>query len=808
TSYALSVTAGPSNLIDTATGQTVVLSMNGNVVEGHAGAGGPLVFTASVDANGKVSFDLDRAVHEDNASNTPDDATSLTANLIQLTATVTDGDGDKASQSLNIGNTLSIKDDGPAISLSGATAQTLEVDESYLANGSTPNAVLTAATAAFAGMFTVVQGADGATTSYGVSVSSQGVTSNLIDSATGQTVVLTQSGGTVSGYVTGHSGDAAYLVFTLAVNAASGQATLTDFRAVHQNTADNPTDTSEGISLTSGLVTLTATVTDGDGDTASKSIDLGSKAVFHDDGPSLSSFTSGVIPNEVGSVAGFFSLIPGADGIEHFNITGPVISGVSYATTVALDGTTTLHGQTSGGIDVFSVTVAPNGTYHFDLFAPQLATSNPYDLTALPSGGPAWRQTTDGRVEFSSPDGINSSGAGFGVANQWTGSGEAFTMEFHNPGQPGDQSPNVNPEFNDAVTINVAQINGSGGTYNWTAVDTVHNVTESGSVVITAAGAVLIDPTISFNQLTFEGGNDVSGQGIRITSMTVSKTILPSDQSYDFHVTATDRDGDTTGASTLHIDQVAAGSGGSYALNGTAGNDVIAGSTHTDTISGGAGTDIADYTGSLAAISINLHDDGHANAAAFSTNPADGTIGGGDAAGDTLTGIEGLIGGSGDDYLFGNSGANYLAGGLGNDTLRGEGGADTLIGGGGNDMLIGGGGANTMTGGAGDDTFVIDPSKLTLHVADVIADYTQGHDVIDLSDLLQSLGGNAPTTDPQADATVSVTFSNNAAHVMVDDNGTAAGGSMVEVATLTGVGVNSAITILYDHTHTHTETVP
>ncbi|WP_027168392.1 DUF5801 repeats-in-toxin domain-containing protein, partial [Mesorhizobium sp. WSM3224] len=41
TSYALSVTAGPSNLIDTATGQTVVLSMNGNVVEGHAGAGGP-----------------------------------------------------------------------------------------------------------------------------------------------------------------------------------------------------------------------------------------------------------------------------------------------------------------------------------------------------------------------------------------------------------------------------------------------------------------------------------------------------------------------------------------------------------------------------------------------------------------------------------------------------------------------------------------------------------------------------------------------------------------------------------------------
>src|SRR5439155_25073998 len=129
--------------------------------------------------------------------------------------------------------------------LSGATAPTLDVDESYLAGGSTPNAALTAATAAFAGMFTMVQGADGATTSYGVSVSSQGVGSNLIDSATGQAVVLTQSGGTVSGYVTGHSGDPSFLVFTLAVNSA-GQVTLTEFRAVHENTVDNPTDTSEG----------------------------------------------------------------------------------------------------------------------------------------------------------------------------------------------------------------------------------------------------------------------------------------------------------------------------------------------------------------------------------------------------------------------------------------------------------------------------------------------------------------------------------------------------------------------------------
>ncbi|MER9135795.1 DUF5801 domain-containing protein, partial [Mesorhizobium sp. M0830] len=131
TSYALSVAGGSSGLVDTASGLAVILSVNASgVVEGHAGAGGALVFTVSVDANGKVSFDLDRAVHEDGASNTPNDGTSL-SNLITLTATVTDGDGDKASQALNLGSLLTINDDGPTIGLSGTT-HALTVDESYL----------------------------------------------------------------------------------------------------------------------------------------------------------------------------------------------------------------------------------------------------------------------------------------------------------------------------------------------------------------------------------------------------------------------------------------------------------------------------------------------------------------------------------------------------------------------------------------------------------------------------------------------------------------------------------------------------
>ncbi|WP_264296795.1 DUF5801 repeats-in-toxin domain-containing protein [Mesorhizobium sp. B1-1-8] len=190
TGYALSVAAGPSGLVDTASGQAVVLSVNASgVVEGHAGAGGPLVFTVSVDASGKVSFDLDRAVHEDNLANTPNDATSLSS-LITLTATVTDGDGDKASQALNLGSLLTINDDGPTIGLSGTT-HALTVDESFLTaatngvagSGQAP-AGSTHAEASFGDAFTVTTGADGGTTGYALSVAAG--PSGLVDTASGQ----------------------------------------------------------------------------------------------------------------------------------------------------------------------------------------------------------------------------------------------------------------------------------------------------------------------------------------------------------------------------------------------------------------------------------------------------------------------------------------------------------------------------------------------------------------------------------------------------------------------------------------------
>jgi Ca2+-binding RTX toxin-like protein len=53
-----------------------------------------------------------------------------------------------------------------------------------------------------------------------------------------------------------------------------------------------------------------------------------------------------------------------------------------------------------------------------------------------------------------------------------------------------------------------------------------------------------------------------------------------------------------------------------------------------------------------------------------------------------------LVGGLGNDHLFGNSTADRLDGGAGNDSLSGGDGADTLVGGIGNDTLVGGRGAD------------------------------------------------------------------------------------------------------------------
>jgi Ca2+-binding RTX toxin-like protein len=70
-------------------------------------------------------------------------------------------------------------------------------------------------------------------------------------------------------------------------------------------------------------------------------------------------------------------------------------------------------------------------------------------------------------------------------------------------------------------------------------------------------------------------------------------------------------------------------------------------------------------------------------------------------------GTDWLLGGAGDDLVYGNVGGDVLIGDAGRDTLFGGQGADTLAGAAGADRLYGGRGDDSLTGGAGADTIVI-----------------------------------------------------------------------------------------------------
>ena len=128
-SYALSTAGGNSNLVDTATGQSVVLSLNasGQVV-GKTASSLNTVFVISVNSStGVVTLDQQRAVVHANANDPNNSVTLSGTNLVQLTATAKDGDGDTAAKTADITSSFKFLDDGPAITVNNSSAPSARV---------------------------------------------------------------------------------------------------------------------------------------------------------------------------------------------------------------------------------------------------------------------------------------------------------------------------------------------------------------------------------------------------------------------------------------------------------------------------------------------------------------------------------------------------------------------------------------------------------------------------------------------------------------------------------------------------------
>ncbi|MGE4408072.1 VCBS domain-containing protein, partial [Pseudomonas sp.] len=450
--------------------------------------------------------------------------------------------------------------------------------------------------------------------------------------------------------------------------------------------------------------TFAVSVSDG---TASASASLVIGVV--DDVPTLGSFINAVIPNEIGSVNGTFSVVPGADGLSGFEITGPELNGVTYQTTDNFDGSTfvstTLTALTATNDPVFTLTVSADGTYSFNLIAPEAGYTQAIDFSSLEPGAPisvisstdhGWtfdglKFTGTSPTDFTNPnsgsgsnsDLLNVSGNGFGLGSAqsvpdnggflYTQDGGADSLRFY-----ADVSSNV--EGKGTVYITWAAY---GGTVGGTPL-----AVSSQSIALTADGWVVIDPGIAFENLVVRV--DVEGSssgGIRVQDFSYTREVLPDDQSLSFAVVAQDGDGDLSNTASLDVQITAANSAGTFVLDGSLGDDVIATSSAIDVIDGKAGFDIVDYSDATTDLQASL---------AAGT----GMLG---AAGDSYAGIEGLIGGAGDDYLVGDESDNYLAGNMGSDQLVGGGGDDTLIGGAGDDYLYGEAGDDVLVGGAGAD---------------------------------------------------------------------------------------------------------
>jgi T1SS-143 domain-containing protein len=239
--YNLSVQNANSGLVDTETNQAVILSFNAGVIEGRTSGTNQLVFTLSVDAAGTVTLDQIRSIVHPTGD--PDEAKFLGAGHISLNAVVTDGDGDQASASLDIGTVISFKDDGPSV-LPNALVQ---LDDDALANGIPGGVGDDADSINASGTLGHSFGADGAGSLQWLTT---GAPAGFTYQTSGSSLLVKQG---------------ATLVLTVTLNQSTGAYTVTQNAPIQHATADQENNQA---------FTLSYQVTDKDGDSATGTLSL------------------------------------------------------------------------------------------------------------------------------------------------------------------------------------------------------------------------------------------------------------------------------------------------------------------------------------------------------------------------------------------------------------------------------------------------------------------------------------------------------------------------------------------------------
>ncbi|MHC5349294.1 DUF5801 repeats-in-toxin domain-containing protein, partial [Metapseudomonas furukawaii] len=201
-----------------------------------------------------------------------------------------------STATVEIGSKMIFEDDGPSIAGNAVVVPTLTTDDTEVPDNAGP--------VSFAGLFTSAFGEDSFKDSdnndledadaiaYALEVSAPGgVDSGLLDTLSGDKVFLFLESGAVVGRVGTDGGLADALgavAFTISVDANTGEVSLSQSRAIVHDDPQDPEETgASAAGMAAALVKLTATITDGDGDSASATRNIGDAFRFLDDGPAI-----------------------------------------------------------------------------------------------------------------------------------------------------------------------------------------------------------------------------------------------------------------------------------------------------------------------------------------------------------------------------------------------------------------------------------------------------------------------------------------------------------------------------------------
>lgn len=614
TIYTLGAVSGASGLVDTATGEAVHLRVVGGVVEGYSVTTNQLVFTVTVNGSGSVTLNQLRAVaHTPNT--TADQSTGLTAaNLVTLTATATDFDGDTAKQTINIGDKLIFKDDGPAIDIA-ASGTALIVDESLGTAGSVQNeggrvnndetlagaavGAIGYATGSIVSLVTANAGADGeASRVYALTVNN--TTSGLLDAVTNSGIVLVSVNSTT---VEGRVGSAAGAVsFRITIDPANGSATINQFRAVEHNDSTNHDENggSEAL-MNSGVLSLGVTLTDRDGDAANDTVDISQLFKFEDDGPAATGENGTTNEVLVDFNTAFVLDFSGSIDNTEFNTqrtavkaaidalfasTGGTVSVkfVFFAVDAVASGSFTTAASAKAYLDAINPSARPvdSGGTNFTAAINTLLANYAADETAnnqvfflsdgnpnldLGPGSTALQTTTATNWNnFVDSNGVNVTAIGVGSGINNTNL-QAIDVD-------GSGAPILVANFSDLIATLTAlfaptpitgdlDINDDYGTdggrilsiaiptAGTDPVYTWNGVTGAGSQITVSGGGATINGTTSFTATTEAGGKFTFNFATGQWSYTPPKTV-PADTTELFNYTIVDGDGDTASA-TLSV---------------------------------------------------------------------------------------------------------------------------------------------------------------------------------------------------------------------------------------------------------------